>query len=264
MLISEWVRRIPDWDVPSKDNDNVCAKFKHRVFDEDFIKIPYRLFVPHVINSHKKIPLIVFLHGADVTGYDNEIHIRAHDIGAIYARDRWQALQSSIIFAPQYHEGTHWSHESVREKLFIIIERLIEEYECIDINRICIYGYSAGGMGVFKMLMQRPHFFYRAMIICGAVTSDDIDNLVYTPMWLFHAEDDNIVPCEARRGLGEYRYYGSAAVYDALHDKMQDDIRYTQYKAGELKEKYKINPHCSWVLASRNEEALRWLIGKDV
>ena len=37
------------------------------------------------------------------------------------------------------------------------------------------------------------------------------------------------------------------------------DLHYTEYEAGELKEKYGINPHCSWVPAGRDAQIKEWL-----
>ncbi|MBQ3796711.1 MAG: hypothetical protein II842_10570 [Butyrivibrio sp.] len=41
------------------------------------------------------------------------------------------------------------------------------------------------------------------------------------------------------------------------------DLHYKEYKAGELKERYGINPHCSWVPAGQDNEVKEWLFSQS-
>ncbi|MCR5098546.1 MAG: prolyl oligopeptidase family serine peptidase [Lachnospiraceae bacterium] len=268
-MVSSWKERIPEWDEPSPDNDEICAGFEHRAYKKNGITIPYRLFVPEGPvskglasgeSADGGVPLILFLHGADVTGEDNEVHIRAHDIGAVYARPQWQAYRPSVIVAPQYNNRLHWSRPVVMENLISLMDELCEEYPFIDPKMKCVYGYSAGGIGALKIMKQNPGLFHRALILCAATPDDYLDELSATPFWLFHAVDDGIVSNRTYTMYGLNSYYGSRALYEAMKEKMGDDIRYTEYAEGELMEKYGVNPHCAWVPVAQDEEALRWLV----
>ena len=97
-MVSSWKERLPDWDEPMQDNDAVCEKFIFGEFDNGAVRLPYRLFVPET--AKQKVPLVIFLHGADVTGDDNVIHIAAHDIGTCFARDEMQREHPCFILAP--------------------------------------------------------------------------------------------------------------------------------------------------------------------
>ena len=260
-MVSSWKERMPDWDEPLPDNDSLCEKFIFGEYDNSAVKLPYRLFVPKDSAADIKVPLVIFLHGADVTGDDNVIHIAAHDIGTCFARDEMQKEHPCFVLAPQYKNGIHWSRERTFKALRELILDLCSEYPAIDKEKICIYGYSAGGIGSLRIMKEYPDLFHKALIICGATSSEDLEKLESTPFWLFHAEDDDIVQCGGRESSPYFpSHYGSDEIYRELKDRMGDNIRFTRYKVGELKEKYGVHPHCAWVPVSRNKEALNWLV----
>ena len=60
---------------------------------------------------------------------------------------------------------------------------------------------------------------------------------------------------------GYSAHLGSRDIYEELRE-IHPDLRYTEYKAGELKERYGINPHCSWVPAGQDDEVKEWLFSK--
>lgn len=285
MAYRKW---YPDWDDPSAGNDALCEKFSYEefVYDDtgadaasrgetadDALRLPYRFLVPNGVNVAMDgaasrgtvpvtggVPLVLFLHGADVTGTDNEIHLSAHDIGTMFARDDWQENHPCYIVAPQYDRGMHWANPRMMAAVMALLDEVARNYSTIDKNRIYIYGYSAGGIGALAMLKAYPAVFRKAIIICAATKAENLDALTQTPMWLFHAADDPIVPA------GEYNFsgyptghYGSTPLYEALKDKMGDDLRYTEYEKGEMKEKYRLHPHCTWYPVSHNEAAMEWL-----
>ena len=257
-MVSPWKERIQEWDEPSADNDKICKRFAKREYEGHDLSIPYRLFLP---KNAQKCPLILFLHGADVTGRDNELQIGAHDIGTVFVRDIWQKVTPSVIVAPQYDNGYHWSRPATMEALTDMVEGLCHEYPMIDPDRLLVYGYSAGGIGALKLIKRAPGFFKKAIIMCAATDSEEIESLSSTPMWLFHAVDDDIVPNHKHRFFGG-SHLGSALIYEALKEKMGDDIHYTEYAPGELMERYGVNPHCAWVPVAEDEDALRWFLEK--
>lgn len=255
-MVSKWKERIPDWDEPSPDNDVIASKFQHEIYENGNITIPYRLFAPKQCG---KVPLVLFLHGADVTGTDNEVHLRAHDIGTMFARNEWQREHPCYILAPQYRNGIHWSRPKVMENLVTLIGELEVKYPDIDDERIYLYGYSAGGIGGLKMMKTYPGLFKKALILCAATSREDMEKLADTPFWLFHAPEDEFVAIgEMIQGYSQ-GHLGSSVIYDIMKDEMGDKIRYTEYAPGEMKDKYHVNPHAVWVPVTRDEAAKQWL-----
>ncbi len=227
---------LPDWDRPSKENSSLCDLFREGQLRD----IPYRWFLPE---TEKSCPLVVFLHGADVTGADNEIQLSMHDIGTMFARPTWQESHPCAILAPQYNRGSYWSAPAVESEIFDLIHSLLESCDNLDPNRVYLYGYSAGGVGTLQYLKDEPGLFAAAVSICGATSDKDVERLKSIPLWLIHAMDDEIVLHSYRGG-----HLGSTDLYHRLMPS--EDLHYTKLPVGYMKEMYGVNPHCSWVVMS--------------
>lgn len=258
----------PDWDKAGAGNDKLCAKFDRLTYRAGGSYLPYRLFKP---DAPGKVPLVIYLHGADAAGDDNELQLAMHDIGTFLARDDIQKRHPCFILAPQYGEMRHWSMPDVREGLWNLIEETLDKYKDIDRDRIYIYGYSAGGVGTLRTIKEHPGFFAAAISICGATGSWDIDKLLEIPIWLIHAADDNIVKATYRNSTrGELANLGSHDIYEWYlkarknADGPVSEIRYTEYAPGWMKKTYGVNPHCSWVALSdaRSFEIWEWMFLK--
>jgi predicted peptidase len=184
----------------------------------------------------------------------------------------------------------HWAMPEIKELLWELLNDTIKSREDIDRQRIYVYGYSAGGVGLLKLLKEAPGFFAAAVSICGATGLTDIDKLLDTPLWMVHAADDAIVRASYRTDrIHEPANLGSADIYAHFakgHDAESDinrmngegistyqirkyagektDLRYTEYAAGYMSEKIGVNPHCSWVMVSnaKSKEIWEWMFLK--
>ena len=247
-----------DWDEPSQENKAICDKFIYETFDYSGA-LPYRLFAP---DSSDRIPLVVFFHGADAFGEDNDLQLTMHDIGTVFARDEWQKRHQCYVLAPQCSVGTRWSNLMTQNRVCALIRFLLSHYPNIDAKRIYIYGYSAGGVGCFEILKYHPEIFAAAISICGATGWENLKVLTKTPIWMIHALDDRIVKASYKTD-GYCAHLGSRDIYEELKG-IHSDLHYTEYKAGELKERYGINPHCSWVPAGQDDSVKEWLFSKEL
>ncbi len=180
----------PDWDRPSNGNENLCRAFGYGTFSVEGIKLPYRFFEPP---GYDRLPLVVYLHGADAVGDDNEIPLALHDIGTMFVRPDSQRDDPCFVLAPQYGTGMHWTMPPVREAVLSLVRELIGKRRRTDPARIYLCGYSAGGAGVLDLLKYDPDLWAAALCICGATGRHAIENLKKTPIWLIHATDDRIV-----------------------------------------------------------------------
>ena len=246
----------PDWDEPSQGNKDICDKFINEIFEYSGA-LPYRLFIP---DSKDKVPLVMYFHGADAFGKYNELQLTMYDIGTMFARDEWQQAHPCYVCAPQCNVGNRWSNLMTQNRVCALIKSLEELYSNIDAERIYIYGYSAGGVGCFEILKYHSDVFAAAVPICGATGWENLKELTKTPIWMLHAEDDAIVKASYKTD-GYSTHLGSRDIYEELKDK-HPDMHYTEYKAGEMKERYGINPHCSWVPAGQDNEVKEWLFLK--
>ena len=252
--------RIPrDWDKPTEGNKELCDKFSYGEY-LSYGKLIYRLFTP---TTDDKVPLVVYLHGADAFGNDNEEHLFMHDIGTTFAKDEWQAHDPCFILAPQCKAGSYWSMRSSGGLVYELIEKMIIEDNRIDSSRIYIYGYSAGAIGTIRILKEKPDFFAAAVSICGATERDKLEILKSIPLWLIHADDDEIVRCSYRDDTVGDTLLGSADIYEILGDTAED-MHFTEYPEGFMKEKYGVNPHCTWVPAAEDMEVKRWMFSHSL
>ena len=247
----------PDWDEPSPENMAICDKFTYATYDYSG-ELPYRLFVP---DASPECPLVVYLHGADAYGKDNELQLTLHDIGTVFARDEWQKEYPCFVLAPQCNRGRHWSGFLDGSRVVSLVKELMTRYTNIDPHRLYIYGYSAGGVGTLGIIKYHPEVFAAAVSICGATGKEDLKVLTRTPLWLLHAADDQIVKASYKSSDGSMAHLGSRDLYEVLKD-LHPDIHYTEYNPGAMKETYGINPHCSWVPAGRDNQVKEWLFSK--
>lgn len=247
-----------DWDNPSPDNEIICERFTYGSFDHSG-ELPYRLFIP---DTAKEVPLVVFLHGADALGKDNEIQLSMHDIGTTFARDEWQRQHPCFVLAPQCSRGRHWSGLMEFSRVCALVKDIMTNHDNIDRERLYIYGYSAGAVGTLEILKYHPEIFAAAVAICGATGTRDLRSLLNTPIWLLHAVDDMIVKASYKIDGLPAVHLGSKDLYEELKD-IHPDLHYTEYPAGSMKELYGINPHCSWVPAGMDETVKEWLFSKE-
>ncbi len=246
-----------DWDKPSPEHKAICDRFLYGTFEYSGT-LSYRIFVPE---TSKDVPLVVFLHGADAYDDDNELQISMHDIGTIFASDDWQKTHPCYIVAPQCRKGRFWSGLIDGDRVCALVKKLMDQYDNIDPERVYIYGYSAGAIGLLEIIKYHSEMFAGAISICGATGIRDLKALLKTPLWLIHAEDDLVVKVSYRLRNGDGSNLGSRDIYEELKDTHMD-LHYTEYKEGELEEQYGINPHCSWVPAGRDETIKEWLFSR--
>ena len=89
----------------------------------------------------------------------------------------------------------------------------------------------------------------------------NLKELTKTPIWMLHAADDMVVKASYKTD-GFSAHLGSRDIYEELKG-IHPDLHYTEYEAGEMKERYGINPHCSWVPAGQDDEVKEWLFSKS-
>ena len=246
-----------DWDKPGKENRKLCRKFEYASYSNDGITLPYRLFRA---DAKEPVPLVMYLHGADAVGTDNKKQLKLHDIGTMFAKQKWQEKHPCHIAAPQYDIDMHWSKDDVAWVFNSLVDKLCHDLN-VDIKRLYIYGYSAGGVGTLKYLKDYPGKYAGAIAICGAVSVGKIEELKKTPLWMIHASDDNIVKATYMEpGLKKLYHYGSRDVYEKIGNDAEN-LKYTELPGGYMADHYGVNPHCSWVEVSddNNFQYREWL-----
>jgi predicted peptidase len=197
-------------------------------------RLNYLLYLPENIdaNSAVKWPLILFLHGRGERGSDVE-KIKAHGIPKIV---EGRADFPFIALSPQCPGESWWTMEL--EALTILLDEIINHYP-VDTARIYLTGLSMGGQGTWELAMRQPDRFAAIAPICGWGEADRIDLIKHIPAWIFHGEQDELVPVQASQIMAEALQAAGG------------DVRLTLYpEAG----------HDSWTVTYNNPELYQWFL----
>jgi len=218
----------------------------------------YRMLVPRE-DLKKKLPLVIFLHGAGERGNDNAKQL-THG-ASLFLKEENRAQFPAYVIFPQCPENDYWSSVKIdRVELPLKLEfdynlpitkslnsvrQLIREFVKsgnIGTDRIYIVGLSMGGMGTFEIIHRFPKLFAAAISICGGG-----DTKLYSkkaakiPFWVFHGETDNVVQVEYSRSMV------------SILKSQNANTTYTEYP--------NVN-HGSWENAFQEPEFLSWLFSQ--
>ena len=199
---------------------------------------------------------ILFLHGYGECGQDGKKQLTVGLPPAVIKNpERWPF----VVIAPQKPVfNSEW--EDHKPAVMAMIEQAVND-GYIDNDRLAITGLSQGGHGTIQLASESPELFRAAAPVCGYVdrriVADEFrmptelatprDEAVVRaakrigglPLWIFHGEDDRVIPYAESESLHEAR------------------------KAQDLKSKLTGFPdtdHNSWDQAYAMPELAEWLI----
>ena len=218
--------RISVIEAFKKQSEGLETKFEARSYKSDWT-MPYRLFRPA---THKRVPLVLYLHGSGGLGDDN---LKQLGLGNIFGTRLWllagnQKHHPCYVVVPQTDRG--WClydptrEENGRAKVLPgfgdgarlaaqIVDALLHEF-AIDERRIYVTGQSMGGAGVWNVIRYRPRFFAAAVICCGSVSTEDGTGSIDTSLWNFHGDADQTVPVSVSRDrIAARRKEGGSPLY---------------------------------------------------
>jgi dienelactone hydrolase len=162
------------------------------------VLLPGRLYVPpeSQIPDAAPCPLIVSLAGSGGNGTDNSTQLLF--IGDVMRNEA--AERGAFIYAPQ--TASSWSTTTVTNEVMTMIDRAIDTLHA-DTHRIYIVGYSLGSFGTWTMLSRYDGRFAAAVPISGGSPASDFvpARLIDTPIFAFHARDDDAAPVTATRSI---------------------------------------------------------------
>ena len=205
------------------------------------VQYGYRVYVPPNRKAGEKLPVMLYLHGSNRRGSDDQSQIADLYENIRGFPENWQFI---VVF-PQCREGSFWVGPMMEQSI-AALDQTVTEYGG-DERRLYLAGYSMGGFGVWQTAITHPDKFAALVPIAGGVEplgeiSDEDRALlspqvkaaasapsVYeayaaalkeTPIWIVHGEQDNSVPVEqSRKMAASLRSAGNSnAVYVELPD----------------------------------------------
>lgn len=175
----------------------------------------HQVFRPRGEAPDEGWPLILFLHGAGERGRDGVLQTQ---VGLGTAIRRHVERFPAVILFPQVPAGRYWSRPDMADMVMACLEQTCLS-EHIDLRRLYLVGNSMGGTGVWYLGARYPDTFAALVPVCGGVNfpaaasgdpASEENRLIYlaraeviaaTPVWVFHGDDDPIVPVGFSQGM---------------------------------------------------------------
>jgi predicted peptidase len=158
----------------------------------EFEGMPFRVMAPIQIETEKKYPLILSLHGGGGKGSDNSKQLK--DWNKQLAEPKRRNDFPCYVVAPQA-QGL-WDGDDLKK-----IKSYVKTLPSVDMSRIYIMGHSMGGHGTYIFIQLAPNYFAAAAPSAGSglrrtepfIDSEKIKDI---PIWAFHGDKDGTCPIE--------------------------------------------------------------------
>lgn len=201
--------------------------YQSHIYKEGDHSLPYRLMNPLNLDSSKKFPLLVFLHGSAERGNDNISQLR--NCAYRFTEDDIRNNYPAYVLFPQCPHGTQWMNARryitssvidllqtptlTTQILLNLIDDLVISYP-IDSNRLYLAGISMGGFGVWDIISRLPDKFAAAIPICGGGDTKYAEKIKHIPLWVAHGGSDDVVPTKLSQTMvNKIREIGGKPVY---------------------------------------------------
>lgn len=129
------------------------------------LRMQYQVFVPLGYDGHRKLPVILFMHGSGERGSDG---LKQTQVG-MPSQIRWhREWFDAVVVMPQCPDDSVF-RGAVAQAAFAALEKSVKEFHG-DRHRLYITGLSMGGYGVWQQLVDHPGVFAAAVTVSGGLT----------------------------------------------------------------------------------------------
>ena len=207
-------------------------------------------------SEEKKLPLIVFLHGAGKNQRDisNLADIQGEYGGllpSLIANNKApkELLDNFIVVSP-YAFGKTSFYDEPRSKMLNFISYAAKHIPQVDPSRIFLFGFSDGAtLSVELLTTQR----FAGGVICsygytGILPDLALQRLAGLPLWVFHSADDAI-----------FRVQNSDQLVKSLM-KDNGSTKYTRFDKDPEGFTGSVRGHTTGITASRDPHVYEWLL----
>jgi predicted peptidase len=173
-------------------------------FKETGQDMPYAVYVPRKYNKKKPMPLVLALHGRNVTPESIILSFgaTAERGGYILVAPQGFTLNGWYGYG-QYVDGLTDEETSRRSELdaMTVLEMARSEYN-IDPKRIYVAGHSMGGIGAVYLAAKYPDLWAAVGALSPGITNEipaEIGEFDAAPILIEHGEEDEIIPVDLVR-----------------------------------------------------------------
>jgi len=250
-------RKTPSVDAPTFSQNTFFSR-ETRLGSRS---IRYRVYVPRDRKEGEKLPAMLYLHGSDERGDDNEGQLSGPAPSILANPNNFRFI---IVF-PQCPAGRIWDEEMI-DRAMAELDETVKDLNG-DETRLYLAGFSLGGYGTWMAAAMYPDKFAAAVPMSGRILprpserkniSPEIleladaanpyaafaKKLSKKPIWIFHGTNDPIVPVESSRQMAK-----------ALKDVGNENARYTELEN---------TGHVSLNAAFNNPELFEWLAAQHI
>lgn len=224
-------------------------------------RLLYRLYVPGNRKENEKLPVMLYLHGSDERGDNNEGQLSGP---APLILEKPNNFQFIIVF-PQCPAGRFWDKDMI-EVAITELNDTVREFNG-DETKLYLAGFSLGAFGTWMAAAEHPDKFAAIVPMSGRILprsgerkdvsaeilrlADEKDpyaayasKLNKIPIWIFHGANDPIVPVENSRQMAK-----------ALKAVGNENARFTELEN---------TGHVSLNAAFSNPELFKWLAEQHI
>ena len=196
----------------------------------------YLLYLPtdYDAGQNRRWPLVLFLHGSGERGDDVQLVTQQGLPKLVEEGENFPFL----LVSPQCPERGWWTTEENSAALAALLDEIEQNY-AVDPDRVYVTGLSMGGYGTWALATAYPQRFAAIVPICGGGAPETVSAIRHVPAWVFHGENDELVPLHKAR-----------VMVDALQ-ACGGNVRLTTYPGVG---------HDSWTRTYANPELYRWLL----
>lgn len=208
--------------------------------------------------SNKKYPIIIVLHGLGEGGrrgldprfpaystsdprYLNNDHQLFHGgrqhLAAVNRNPADSRAFPGFVIFPQ--NNVFWAGND-QDNVISLLDAVLKIYP-IDVNRVYLHGYSAGGGGVWRIAEKRPDLFAAILPMSSVHSGIDASKIVHLPIWHFQGGFDENPTAQSAQALQQKLVAAGATP------------RYYEYVNGG---------HGIWDKAYAEPDFFSWMLGK--
>jgi predicted peptidase len=175
--------------VQAQDSSPFLEKILSKKIGFD-ISLRHLIFLPKGYDdSHKKWPLLLYLHGGMGRGKDFK-KLHWYPVPRIILEKKYEP--PFIVLIPQCPVGKMWS-DMVLIEVAELLKTTMESYK-VDTTRVYAVGYSMGGNGVLALANYVPDIFAAIAPMSGMSNTWWASKIKNIPSWFFHGAKDDRVP----------------------------------------------------------------------
>ncbi|MCB1095642.1 MAG: prolyl oligopeptidase family serine peptidase [Verrucomicrobiae bacterium] len=191
-------------EVGNETEDGTYSKhFTGKWVMAEYRDLPYAIYAGEKLDSSKKYPLILGLHGkSDNNENGKQTGILGKFTGLHQYEKTPAILVAPLCFQPYGGTGGGWDDRPGKLALNLIKD-IIRKTPMVDDSRVYILGHSMGGGGTVSLLKDEPNLFAAGIVIAGWADASAVNIFRKVPVWAFHGADDDVVSPDRMRAMAK-------------------------------------------------------------